>query len=62
MEYFLNPDVIEYVCCCGMLSPLTKLYFCRHCLQLRCGFCVHHEVSQFSKFILFFSHQNVFIR
>lgn len=44
MEYFLEPNVIEYVCACGLLSPLTKLYFCRHCLKLRCQFCLFHEV------------------
>lgn len=46
MEYFLEPTAVEYVCACGILSPITKLFFCRHCLQLRCAFCVNHEVRK----------------
>lgn len=46
MEFFgENKKIVEYACLCGILSPLTKLYFCRHCLNLRCAFCCHHEVS-----------------
>lgn len=45
MEFFLDPKIIEYACSCGNLSPLTKLFFCRHCLDVRCSFCCHHEVS-----------------
>ncbi|KAG5673323.1 hypothetical protein PVAND_003383 [Polypedilum vanderplanki] len=44
MEYLLSKNV-EYVCECGLLKPLTNLYFCRHCLNLRCFFCCHHEVD-----------------
>ena len=36
---------IRYLCSCGLAQPLSKLYFCRHCLDLRCGFCVSHEVD-----------------
>lgn len=39
------PNVVEYACVCGLLNPLTKLYFCRYCMKLRCGFCVCHEVD-----------------
>lgn len=46
MEQFLSGKVpIEFACQCGNLNPLTKLFFCRHCLNLRCSFCCHHEVS-----------------
>lgn len=44
-QFFLNKKIVEYACLCGVLSPLTKMYFCRHCLNLRCAFCCHHEVS-----------------
>ena len=37
--------VVRYLCSCGMAQPLPRLYFCRHCLELRCGFCVSHEVD-----------------
>jgi len=36
---------VKYLCSCGLPQPLSKLYFCRHCLDLRCGFCVLHEVD-----------------
>jgi dynactin-4 len=36
---------VRYLCSCGLAQPLSKLYFCRHCLDLRCGFCVSHEVD-----------------
>ena len=43
-----DPNVtnkVLYLCSCGLSQPLSKLYFCRHCLDLRCGFCVSHEVD-----------------
>lgn len=45
MANIVEPSCVNYVCSCGHLNPITKLYFCRHCLKLRCGFCVCHEVS-----------------
>ncbi|XP_052866405.1 dynactin subunit 4 [Anopheles cruzii] len=45
MAFFNLLNKVEYGCVCGLLNPLTKLYFCRHCLKLRCGFCVCHEVD-----------------
>ncbi|XP_055632676.1 dynactin subunit 4 [Toxorhynchites rutilus septentrionalis] len=45
MAFFMFPNVVEYACVCGLLNPLTKLYFCRYCMKLRCGFCVCHEVD-----------------
>lgn len=50
MYHIIGPEVIKYACTCGLLKPISKLYFCRHCLELRCGFCVCHEVSKFSLF------------
>ena len=43
-----DPNVanrVRYLCSCGLAQPLSKLYFCRFCLDLRCGFCVSHEVD-----------------
>uniref|UniRef100_A0A182VSQ4 Dynactin subunit 4 n=1 Tax=Anopheles minimus TaxID=112268 RepID=A0A182VSQ4_9DIPT len=45
MAFFNLLSRVEYACVCGLLNPLTKLYFCRHCMKLRCGFCVCHEVD-----------------
>ncbi|KFB35593.1 AGAP000908-PA-like protein [Anopheles sinensis] len=45
MAFFDLLNKVEYACVCGLLNPLTKLYFCRHCMKLRCGFCVCHEVD-----------------
>ena len=38
-------ELVRYKCSCGCLKPISKLYFCRHCLDIRCGFCVSHEVD-----------------
>ncbi|XP_041769870.1 dynactin subunit 4 [Anopheles merus] len=45
MAFFNLLNRVEYACVCGLLNPLTKLYFCRHCMKLRCGFCVCQEVD-----------------
>lgn len=34
-------------CSCSALSPVARLYFCRHCIQLRCPLCVSHEVDSY---------------
>lgn len=44
MAHIIGPELIKYACTCGLLKPISQLYFCRHCLELRCGFCVCHEV------------------
>lgn len=44
MSYITGPDVVKYACTCNLLKPIPYLYFCRHCSQLRCSFCVCHEV------------------
>lgn len=42
-EEFLR--LVRYLCSCGHLQPLCRLYFCRYCSDLRCGQCVSHEVD-----------------
>eukprot|EP00041_Stephanoeca_diplocostata_P024186 m.606176 g.606176 ORF g.606176 m.606176 type:complete len:544 (+) comp22470_c0_seq9:233-1864(+) len=39
-------DVV-YTCSCGMELPLQGLYWCRHCVALRCSLCVSQEVDSF---------------
>lgn len=34
-------------CSCSALSPPARLYFCRHCIKLRCPLCVSHEVDSY---------------
>lgn len=36
---------VQYSCSCGAPQTLSRLYFCRHCLAPRCGYCVSHEVD-----------------
>ncbi|CAG9823358.1 unnamed protein product [Phaedon cochleariae] len=45
MSYIITPDIVRYACTCGLLKPISNLYFCRYCTQLRCSFCVCHEVD-----------------
>ncbi|XP_046487628.1 dynactin subunit 4 [Neodiprion pinetum] len=45
MAYLFQPDYVRYVCSCGSVKPVSKIYFCRHCLKVRCGYCVCHEVD-----------------
>ncbi|CAK9820857.1 Dynactin subunit 4 [Anthophora plagiata] len=45
MSYLNQPDYVRYVCNCGSLKPISKIYFCRYCLKIRCGYCVCHEVD-----------------
>uniref|UniRef100_A0A2M4AME9 Dynactin subunit 4 n=1 Tax=Anopheles triannulatus TaxID=58253 RepID=A0A2M4AME9_9DIPT len=45
MALFSSTNRVEYACVCGLLNPLTNLYFCKHCSKLRCGNCVCHEVD-----------------
>lgn len=37
--------LVTYRCECGANQPISKLYFCRHCVAQRCPFCVSHEVD-----------------
>ncbi|ETN60122.1 dynactin P62 subunit [Anopheles darlingi] len=45
MALFNLGNRVEYVCVCGLLNPLSNMYFCKHCSKLRCGNCVCHEVD-----------------
>lgn len=45
MAHILQSSVVRYACSCGSLKPLSRIYFCRHCLKIRCGYCVSHEVD-----------------
>ncbi|XP_040565367.1 dynactin subunit 4 [Lepeophtheirus salmonis] len=36
---------VRYTCTCGVSSPLSRMYFCRHCFEIRCYYCVLHEVD-----------------
>ncbi|EFN61229.1 Dynactin subunit 4 [Camponotus floridanus] len=45
MTYLNQPDYVRYVCNCGSLKPISKIYFCRHCLMIRCGYCVCQKVD-----------------
>nr|XP_054773442.1 dynactin subunit 4-like [Lytechinus pictus] len=36
---------VQILCSCSARSSITQLYFCKHCLKLRCGKCVSHEVD-----------------
>ena len=45
MTHLFQSEKVKYLCSCGSLKPLCKTYFCRHCLALKCGDCVFHEVK-----------------
>ncbi|EEB13065.1 dynactin subunit, putative [Pediculus humanus corporis] len=45
MAFFSHKPPVRYVCTCGELKSITRIYFCRHCSAIRCGFCVSHEVD-----------------
>ncbi|VDO04036.1 unnamed protein product [Rodentolepis nana] len=36
---------VQGLCSCNRSAPLSQLYFCRHCYDVRCGNCVSHEVD-----------------
>ncbi|XP_049804176.1 dynactin subunit 4 [Schistocerca nitens] len=45
MAFIHLPEIVRYACTCGSLKPISRIYFCRHCLKVRCGYCVLHEVD-----------------
>ncbi|XP_068222364.1 dynactin subunit 4-like [Palaemon carinicauda] len=45
MAHLFQVDRVRLLCSCGLPRPITSIYFCRHCLKLRCGNCVSHEVD-----------------
>ena len=38
---------IEYLCSCSSSWPLSRLYFCTYCKDLRCLRCLSHEAETF---------------
>lgn len=47
MAYLFQPNYVRYACSCGSFKSIAKIYFCRHCLSIRCGYCVCHEVDSY---------------
>lgn len=47
MASHLDSDTVQYVCDCGRPNRINKLFFCRHCLKLRCGRCACTQVDSF---------------
>lgn len=47
LQPFAPKFCADYVCKCDALVPLPKLFFCRHCLELRCGQCVTIEIDSY---------------
>lgn len=45
MTTLLNVQKVKYQCSCGSFKPLCYLYFCRHCLKIKCKDCVTLEVD-----------------
>ncbi|CAH1794211.1 unnamed protein product [Owenia fusiformis] len=45
MSTYIDYRRVLYTCSCGTEEPICRLYFCRHCMKLRCGHCVSHEVD-----------------
>ena len=45
MTTLLNVQRVKYQCSCGTLKSLCYLYFCRHCLKIKCKDCVILEVD-----------------
>lgn len=44
---FAPKFAVDYLCKCDSFIPLPKLFFCRHCLELRCGSCCMIEVDSY---------------
>ncbi|CAF1103331.1 unnamed protein product [Adineta ricciae] len=45
MTTLLNLHRVKYQCSCGSFKSLCYLYFCRHCLKIKCKDCVILEVD-----------------
>ncbi|KAG5447841.1 Dynactin subunit 4 [Clonorchis sinensis] len=45
MTTYMELDRCQFLCSCRRTSSLFRLYFCRHCLAVRCANCVSHEVD-----------------
>ncbi|XP_014681564.1 PREDICTED: dynactin subunit 4-like [Priapulus caudatus] len=45
MATYMNIERVKYMCSCDKWTAFSLLYFCKHCLKLRCSKCVTHEVD-----------------
>lgn len=45
MTLLLSIDRVKYECSCGEWESLNRLYFCRHCSNIRCMVCVNQEMD-----------------
>lgn len=45
MASYVSQKTVTSICTCGLQKLLCELFFCRHCLTLRCDFCVSHEID-----------------
>lgn len=45
MALYMFQNTITSICTCGLQKILPELFFCRHCLTLRCNMCVSHEID-----------------
>ncbi len=45
MATFFDLRRVQGLCSCNRSCPISQLYFCRHCYDVRCGNCVSHEVD-----------------
>lgn len=45
MAFYMFQKTVTSICTCGLQKLLSELFFCRHCLTLRCDFCVSHEID-----------------
>lgn len=45
MMAYMFQRTVTSICTCGLQKLLPNLFFCRHCLTLRCDFCVSHEID-----------------
>ncbi|VDM19523.1 unnamed protein product [Wuchereria bancrofti] len=45
MTALFSIDQVKYECSCGEWESLNRLYFCRHCSNIRCILCVCQEMD-----------------
>ena len=47
MATLIEIDKVQYTCSCKRKKSLAYLYFCKHCVTIKCKECVLHEVSYY---------------
>ena len=45
MATLIDIDRVKYTCSCKLKKSLAYLYFCKHCVALKCKECVLHEID-----------------